>query len=137
MSLAPDFELSVPIPARARPQSGDGPAGRLASVTVLRPPGDTETIPLRLTRRGVLVASVAVAALGAALIWVAALSAPAEVAAPAPGPAVVTVAPGDTMWSIATRVAPERDPRAEVAHLQRLNGGSGVELVPGERLRVH
>jgi LysM repeat protein len=49
---------------------------------------------------------------------------------------VVTVAPGDTLWSIAERVAPNTDPRAEVAALQKRNGLTGVDLVPGEVLRI-
>ena len=52
-------------------------------------------------------------------------------------PATVTVQPGDTLWSIATRLAPQRDPRAEVADLQQLNHLGGGPLVPGQVLRTH
>jgi LysM repeat protein len=48
----------------------------------------------------------------------------------------VTVRPGDTLWGIASRVAPQRDPRAEIALLQRLNGLHDVALVPGQVLRL-
>lgn len=58
--------------------------------------------------------------------------------APAP-PAqqVVVVQAGDTLWSIAQRVAPEADPRATIAEIERVNpsvdpGG----LVPGQSLSV-
>jgi LysM repeat protein len=46
----------------------------------------------------------------------------------------VTVRSGDTLWSIASRVAPGADPRAEVATLQRLNHLRGTALTPGQVL---
>jgi LysM repeat protein len=49
----------------------------------------------------------------------------------------VTVQPGDTLWKIATRVAPQRDPRAEVAALQQVNHLDSAGLVPGQVLRTH
>jgi len=46
----------------------------------------------------------------------------------------VVVQPGDTMWSIARRVAPGRDPRAVVAALVAARGTA--TLVAGEALAV-
>ena len=134
MSAAPELVPSVTIPARARPNAGPEP---LASVTVLHPPREpfSARSTLRLTRRGVTVLALAVATLGAGLVWLAKLSAP-EPGAAQPAPHSVTVSPGDTLWSIATRVAPGTDPRAEVAALQRRNHLTGVNLVPGQILRV-
>jgi LysM repeat protein len=43
---------------------------------------------------------------------------------------------GDTLWSIASRVAPDRDPRDEVTRLQRLNHLDGVQLAAGQVLRT-
>lgn len=111
-----------------------------ASVAVLLAP-EPEAAPVRLTRRGIVVLALLVAAVGATLVWIAALSAPSPAAsggsAPAgPVPAVVTVEAGDTLWSIAGRVAPGTDPRAEVEHLRQLNDLSGVALEPGQQLRV-
>ncbi len=116
------------------------PAGRpdrIADVAVLHPPRDLApaTRPLRLTRRGVVVLAALVATLAGALLWVAAVSAPASVAAPA-GVHSVTVRSGDTLWSIASRVAPTRDPRAEVAALRGANHLGEADLVPGQHLRV-
>jgi len=91
--------------------------------------------PVRLTRRGVAVLTVAVLALGAGLIWLAKLSAPRSGPAPQ-APHAVTVQSGDTLWSIATRIAPDRDPRAEVAALERRNHLTSVDLVPGQVLRA-
>ena len=46
----------------------------------------------------------------------------------------VVVAPGDTVWSIATSVAPDDDPRPVVDAIVAANGGSA--LVPGQRLEL-
>ena len=135
MSAAPQLAPAVTIPARALPDPAADPA-RLASVTVLHPPREPgQAPPLRLTRRGVAVLTMAVLALGAGLIGLAKLSAPRPGAAP-PAPHAVTVQSGDTLWSIATRIAPGRDPRAEVGALERRNHLTSVVLVPGQVLRV-
>jgi nucleoid-associated protein YgaU len=134
MSVATEFAPSVPVPARARVAAPVELPARLATVTVLRP-GRPETPPVRLTRRGVVVLAVLVGLVGLALVWVARLSAPSAAPAPA-APSVVTVQAGDTLWSIAGRVAPNRDPFDEVARLERANHLAGVELVPGQQLRV-
>jgi LysM repeat protein len=83
----------------------------------------------------VVVLTVLVAAVGGLLVRFASLSAPAP-ATPTPSVAAVTVQSGDTLWSIATRVAPNADPRAEVAALQARNHLTGVDLTPGQVLRV-
>jgi predicted Zn-dependent protease len=105
----------------------------LAPVAILRPPADRA--PLRLTGRGVVVLGVAAAMLAIALVALARLSAPS--AAPAPvAPRVVTVQPGDTLWAIATRIAPDVDPRLEVDQLRRLNSLDPGGLMPGQQLRT-
>jgi hypothetical protein len=50
------------------------------------------------------------------------------------GAAVVEVAPGDTLWSIARRLQPEGDPRPLVDRLAASNGGPVVRA--GDRLVV-
>ena len=52
--------------------------------------------------------------------------------APGRSPHVTTIVaePGDTLWSIAHRLAPKADPRAVVDALAQSNGGSTVQ--PGE-----
>jgi LysM domain len=47
--------------------------------------------------------------------------------APVPGRTYV-VQPGDTLWSIARRVAPDRDPRPVVDALRRANGGPDLQV---------
>jgi nucleoid-associated protein YgaU len=136
MSVATELVPSVSIPERARAHAPAEVPSRLASVTVLHPPRDVATAaPLRLTQRGVVVLAVLVLAIGVGLVWLAKLSAPRQAVAP-PVSHSVTVAPGDTLWSIATRVAPQRDPRAEVASLQQRNHLDGVDLTPGQVLLV-
>ena len=46
------------------------------------------------------------------------------------------VRPHDTLWSIATRVAPGDDPRDAVWRIRRLNRLAGATIVPGEKLVV-
>jgi nucleoid-associated protein YgaU len=135
MSVATELVPTVSIPARARLTAPLEQPEQWASVTVLHPPVDPGASTVRLTRRGIVVLAVAVLALGVALVWLAKLSAPQSAAAP-PAPHSVTVQPGDTLWSIASQVAPDRDPRAEVAALQQRNHLTGVALYPGQVLRV-
>lgn len=131
MSVATEFAPVVYIPERARIQRPS------ATILTLRQPSAASVAPpLRLTRRGVVVLAVAVAALAGALVWLAALSAPAATPAGSAAPASVTVQSGDTLWSIATRVAPNVDPRSEVATLQHLNHLAGVSLTPGQTLKT-
>jgi LysM repeat protein len=54
----------------------------------------------------------------------------------APKPAQVTVHSGETLWDVATRIAPKHDPREIVAQLQRLNHLSSPRLVAGQVLLV-
>jgi LysM repeat protein len=53
--------------------------------------------------------------------------------APAP---VVIVQPHDTLWSIAGRTSPSRNPRAVVGEIRRLNGISDYTIHPGQRLAL-
>jgi len=106
---------------------------RPASARVIRParPG------LRLTRRahlvlGLLAALAAAVAVIAATGRVQALDDTAPV--PASAPAEVVVAPGETLWSIAERVAPDRDPRGIVEQVRRLNGLPSGDVQAGQRL---
>lgn len=135
MSVAIELVPTVSIPDRAR-SFVPAPPERLATVTALRPPRDAAGLaPVRLTHRGVVVLTLLVLAVSAGLVWLAAASAP-HAAAPPTSPGAVTVQAGDTLWSIATRVAPQRDPRAEVAALQKRNGLADVALVPGQVLQI-
>jgi hypothetical protein len=128
MSVATEFAPVVFIPERARTVRPE------ATVLTLHAPSPASVAPpLRLTRRGVVVLAALVAVLAGALLALAGLSAPTASGTHV-GPASVTVRSGDTLWSIASRVAPGADPRAEVATLQRLNHLRGTALTPGQVL---
>ena len=133
MSVATDLVPVVHIPERAR-----RPEARSATVVALhRPSVASIAPPVRLTRRGVVVLAVGVAVLAVALFAVAWLSAPSAGSSAPPAaavPAQVQVHAGDTLWSIATQVAPGRDPRDEVATLQRLNHLGDASLAVGQVL---
>lgn len=48
-----------------------------------------------------------------------------------------TVAPGDTLWSVATEYyPPSEDPRVAVEAVREANGLEGYRLHPGERLQL-
>ena len=53
-------------------------------------------------------------------------------------PAVVVhvVAPGETLWGLALRYAPDQDPRHYIYDLQRLNHLGSAPILPGEKLTL-
>jgi LysM domain len=118
-------------PLEGRPESA-APAGTWA------PGRPAEPTPLRLTARGRAVLLVVAAAIGLAVVVSAWFGASAS-APPARSaqPAQVVVHNGDTLWSIAGRIGPGRDPRAVVDQLVRVNHLATPALVPGQVLRTH
>ncbi len=90
--------------------------------------------PVRLTRRGRL------AALGFFLTVTALVSALAATATDAAEPAgerpVAVVQPGDTLWSVVDRVAPDADPIVTIEEIRRLNGLTGYTVYAGQRLTL-
>ncbi|HEY7046005.1 MAG TPA: LysM peptidoglycan-binding domain-containing protein [Jatrophihabitantaceae bacterium] len=164
MSAATEFPPEVYIPVQARPRTAtvlpfrprrpdpvpgaerlaDSSLRQAAEQTVrtypvrpAAPVGETvrTAAPLRLTRRGYVVLGLVAAALTAGLLGLAHASAPTPHATGSAA-AAVTVQDGDTLWSIASRIAPQRDPRTVVADLQRINHLSGPDLRPGQVLRI-
>ncbi len=97
--------------------------------------------PLRLTQRGrvvVLAFFVLMASLASAIL----LATASRAESPGSGPAharlmpSVVVRPDDTLWSIATRAAPDRDPYAAMAEIKKVNGIQGFVVHPGQRLHL-
>ncbi len=165
MAAAPDLPPVVHIPARARAHvygRAAAPPAATAVVTdgarCLRPVvsivdrpdggGSLDARPsVRLTVRGRMVLGASTVLTALALVLIAWSSAPASAgASPSRGgavadqpgrPAVVVVQSGDSLWSIAQRLAPGSDPRSVVARLARLNKlADGAQLVPGQQLRT-
>ena len=74
------------------------------------------------------------ALVAAALLGLAYFQAAHDGAQPAASGETVTVAAGDTLWSIANTRYPGADTRQKVFQIERLNGLSGPTIEPGERL---
>ena len=98
---------------------------------------DGSTGSLRLTRRGrallvLLLAGLLLAAfsLGQQDTQAAGVSSGAG----APAPAQTTVQPGESLWSVAKRIAPENDPREVIAQIRRLNDLDSSQLQVGQHL---
>ncbi|XBB67471.1 LysM peptidoglycan-binding domain-containing protein [Nocardioides sp. WV_118_6] len=110
------------------------PARRTAAPAVRR------TGQVRLTRRGRLVVFLfALTAVVAAAIWLAAGSAASRDAAPAPAEVdIITVAPGDTLWDIASDAAATTgdDVRDMMQRIEQLNALDGGTVYVGQDLRV-
>lgn len=108
-------------------------ASRHAAVAPTTAP--TPPARLRLTRRGrvVLVVIPALLALSGALL--AAGPGVAE-AAPHVAPHTVVVRSGESLWTIAERVAPRTDPRTTIAEIERVNGLSSAQVDAGVVLRL-
>jgi LysM repeat protein len=117
------------IGAQRRPAAGFGGQRRPPAGIGVRRPG-----PARLTRRGRLVL------LGLLLLLATVLTgfvaARGEASVPAGTPATVVVRPGDTLWSIAQRYAPARDPFETIDEIRRLNGITDYTVRPGQRLII-
>jgi LysM domain len=98
----------------------------------------TNSIPaVRLTRRGRVALTAAASVVAAVTVLLSVVGSSGEAAQPHPiTPASVVVADGDTLWTIAQRVAPTVDPRREVAMLIRLNHLHTVTVVPGQVIRT-
>jgi Tfp pilus assembly protein FimV len=95
-----------------------------------------ETAPLRLTRRGRLAITGLLATCGlAASMFVGGVGF-AGTDAEHPSVSFVTVAPGETLWSIAGEVAPNADRRDTVAQILELNALSSSAVRAGARLAV-
>jgi hypothetical protein len=128
------MSVAAPFPTqRARDPRRDGsPATHLRVV-----PSRVTAPALKLTRRGHLVLFLTSCLLLLGAIIVSGGVADAAVApSRQPATAVVTVNEGDSLWSIARRIAPREDPRGVVMRIRDLNGLSVTGLMPGQRLVV-
>lgn len=99
------------------------------------------TTRLRLTTRGrrilaALAALPAVIALSLAVISGGTALASRDDGAPSGAFATLTVSAGESLWSIAERVAPAADPRDVVDAIVRLNALDGVTVSAGQQLSL-
>ena len=100
-----------------------------------------QTVPsgIRLNRRGRLARTFVVLSLAIVLGSVVSAKAGAgtDVAPAAAGSFItVTVAPGDTVWSLATRLADGGDVRSLVSEIISVNSLASVDVATGQKLRI-
>ena len=92
---------------------------------------------VRLTRRGRLVVFVTSLFLVLAVAFMLAGGAVGTGSAGEPVPTeVVQVAPGDTLWGIASEVTTDGDVRSMMTEIERLNALESASLSAGQKLRV-
>ena len=103
-------------------------AAVVASMNEATAAGHTEIVPGHLLL-GVLDVPQGLGA--GALVATSSGAAPAAVDAP-----VTVVRPNDTLWRIATREFPDRDPFEAIDAIRRLNGITDYTVRPGEELRL-
>jgi LysM repeat protein len=116
---------SVVCPSASGPSGDEPPArGRGDPRAAARP-----ATQVRLTRRGrvVLAGLLILVAVGVGLLASSAGGAQ-------PGTRTVSVRPGDTLWSLAGRYAPSRDPVGTIELIRDLNHLDGYVIYPGEEL---
>jgi LysM repeat protein len=107
------------------------------SATTARPVRRGEQYaPVRLTRRGKIVAQILLIA--TAVLAVVGIAAGTRAAADGPEPSgprpSVVVHEGDTLWNIADRHAPNFDRRAVMDEIRRLNDLDGSTVEVGQKL---
>jgi hypothetical protein len=110
-----------------------------AVVTPIRQAAPDQTGHIRLTRRGRLVfTTLAAAPLIAVAAWLGVNALPAV--ATSDSSAVVfeyaTIEAGQSLWELASTVAPEADPRDVIADLMRLNQLDSSTVSPGQRIAI-
>ena len=111
------------------------PAFSPRTVTVTVVPRARSTV--RLTRRGRLVVFLTslFLVLGVAFMLAGGAVGTGEAGQPAPTE-IVQVAPGDTLWGIASEVATDGDVRSMMNEIERLNALESTGVAAGQKLRV-
>jgi len=104
-------------------------------------PRDTPGVPLRLTRRGRVVLAMVAALLVTVISLLAAGAAQATNDGPSSGTARhglvhVVVRPGQSLWSVAEKAAPDRDTRTVIQQIIDLNSLTGDTVSAGQQLWV-
>ncbi len=92
---------------------------------------------LRMTARGRAVLLVLIAIPVVAIALVLGLSAGGATATSSSTPlSTVTVQPGQTLWQLATKIAPQSDPRDVINDIMSVNRLATAALQPGEKLEI-
>jgi LysM repeat protein len=129
--------LSAALPARPRTACV---APTLRSVptqqSVREPARQSTRQPARLTRRGRLAVTLALVAVSTGVLGLVQPQAFALGRGDGPATTRITVRPGETLWAIADRVAPDADPRSTIARLQSMNHLESSTVPAGSVLLV-
>jgi LysM repeat protein len=147
LTVVPDTDVfaRLPItPVAGFPRTSQVRTPPVRLVAVGRPPQGGPAPArshLRLTRRGrVVLLGLLAAVTLAVMLAVLSLGRVSSLAATGVSPPVshgtVVVQPGDTLWSIASRIAPNADPRVLVQRIIDLNALRTAVLQPGEELAL-
>lgn len=99
-----------------------------------RPRVATPARAVRLTRRGRVLLLLLLVGVVLVAFSLGRTSATAGSSGPTSAPRTTVVQPGETLWSIAHRVAPGADPRDVVSQLADLNSLGSTPIVAGQRL---
>ena len=134
-SFPEELAVTAPVALLDRPRAIRAPAAvahaaRRSAVLARREPART----LHLTRRGRIVVVLVLMVLAGLVFSLGRVSAGAAPAGTHPG-ASTTVRSGESLWSVAERIAPDRDPRDVVGALLAVNHLSeDAALRPGQVL---
>ena len=90
--------------------------------------------PVRLTRRGRVLLLLLLVSVVLVAFSLGRNTASADGSRVPRAPRTAVVQPGETLWSIAQRVAPGTDPRLTVARLTDMNALGSAPIVAGQRL---
>jgi LysM domain len=98
---------------------------------------NNQQTPITLTPRGRLVLGLVVAFF-ALLAWITIGGGTADASADQALPIshTVVVQPGESLWSIATDIAPEHDPREVLMRIREMNDLGTQHVYPGQSLAV-
>lgn len=139
MATTPARITATSRAAGARPARP--PHLRLVPAAGAAPAGARHQPPVRLTRRGrVVLRSLVVLVMLGLLAGVALTMARRATASDGPARPVVVahhvVLPGETLWGIATSLAPEADPRDTVARILEFNALASSAVQAGQSLAI-
>jgi LysM domain len=145
LAVAPRHPVTAPRhPAAAPCHPATAPRHPATAARRVAPggtPRDTPGVPLRLTRRGRVVVAVVAALLVTVISLLATGAAQATNHGPSSGAArhglvQVVVRPGQSLWSVAEKAAPDRDTRAVIQQIIDLNSLNGDTVSAGQHLWV-
>ena len=105
----------------------------------IRPVREARREPIRLNRRGRLFFGTLVAlpiVIGAYFLGLGASQAGADSTVSTVSFEQVTVMPGDSLWTIATQIAPNADAQEFIADVVSLNQLDSATVQPGQRLSI-